>query len=1224
MPADSEVDLRVHIRHLLLNYALTHLTTDYVAFTQNAVSELLSECLVPVSTVDPMNPILESSIYETLLRMYKLDGLDAYMEQWTTLPKVLQHLKSNLPHERRRQAPSTRCWDTDPDDVAWRSKRPISPILTKRSVLETPKLGRKEGQSFGPESQRQLLNSFKFSTVDVVEAPSPCYSAPQDILATRFILEADLRQPVIDMIKSNPASSKLSTSVVPNRKVQDFLRSSSPSPDFPRSMSPPIFSRARGPGGTLHDTRENLPKQFRMHTMEDLAAEKLVSAVEVDDGGFDLDNAHLVIVNGWAVYTSPSSTPSLASSKSDQIDELFLESSSPTPDMLYQRRLWTSAVDEHEIPRAEKFGGGGERAKRLGENESLSTFLAPAGITPVSQTRTPIQIADAQIVSTSKSQPSSPDITDSVMRQPSDLEEQIPTILDSESSNDIAQILAEIHGNAKLEDPVEWIVNERLDEKESLLMDVPRLPPPTDHPPNDMYFPKTLTSMVHCGKPRREDATETTTVVKTDNEGAFLKKVKGLQSLNIELNWRPFNYGTSIPTHEEVSRVLDDDIKSDFYANIEMSPDIIDAELSRLLKGVTIVYTSEGSQLHHATVSVREWYRHDDSTNSRAPLKNDCGFILTGQEMRRLNGRPEPAESCAEPDNFESAQENLDERSSKRRRLDDVQLDLDDLILNAPNTANSNMKPSEDSGVFFEELVDDELGSDGIFGQLSTDAEGFDGPRDDGDLFPDLDPIHTQSDYPSPVYRSSARYDSPFEVSGGYESRFHIPDNIRDSQVFLPLSMESTQRSTGPANDATQKSPDYLSAEPIISNHVKEDKTPGGDDVTPETAQPILDYAAIPSIAAPSVRQYLANFLQLRSTVARATEVSSPARDNTPLIHDSDANNFPQIQISNDWHVPTDLIDKNTLLLPTSYPIAAYLHTYMVSMDTVLKRGLIRQLSSPTCAIDFVERESLGDVHIILDDNTAVILVPLLSLPSQCQELTDTIAQASWRYNHLLVIFEAFPHSCYDKRGEETSRANLDPFSPPVVKSVNKLRRDLNLANEMGNKRKETMPEYAFACTVDEAAKFVRLYGDLAETRDETGGIIWDDRSWLETVNEEESEENDIAGFNGMNHFIAAIILTQTTFNEFLDQSSEERMQGFGSLIGIERMDNFNRLLERRAQYMELPSSSPITTSVSSLGLGVPVSHGSSFNALYQAAATHSTHYTVPLACDEQPTLYGS
>ena len=38
--ADREVELRAHIRSLLLQYALTHLATNYVSWTQETVTEV--------------------------------------------------------------------------------------------------------------------------------------------------------------------------------------------------------------------------------------------------------------------------------------------------------------------------------------------------------------------------------------------------------------------------------------------------------------------------------------------------------------------------------------------------------------------------------------------------------------------------------------------------------------------------------------------------------------------------------------------------------------------------------------------------------------------------------------------------------------------------------------------------------------------------------------------------------------------------------------------------------------------------------------------------------------------------------------------------------------------------------------------------------------------------------------------------------------------------------
>jgi hypothetical protein len=44
---NRELALRAHIRNLLLDYALTHLTTDYLKFTEDAVYQVWFRHTVP-------------------------------------------------------------------------------------------------------------------------------------------------------------------------------------------------------------------------------------------------------------------------------------------------------------------------------------------------------------------------------------------------------------------------------------------------------------------------------------------------------------------------------------------------------------------------------------------------------------------------------------------------------------------------------------------------------------------------------------------------------------------------------------------------------------------------------------------------------------------------------------------------------------------------------------------------------------------------------------------------------------------------------------------------------------------------------------------------------------------------------------------------------------------------------------------------------------------------
>lgn len=88
-----------------------------------------------------------------------------------------------------------------------------------------------------------------------------------------------------------------------------------------------------------------------------------------------------------------------------------------------------------------------------------------------------------------------------------------------------------------------------------------------------------------------------------------------------------------------------------------------------------------------------------------------------------------------------------------------------------------------------------------------------------------------------------------------------------------------------------------------------------------------------------------------------------------------------------------------------------------------------------------------------------------------------------------------------------------------------------------------------------------------------------------------------------MNVFAAAVILSKNNLDDFLDKNSQERIDEFGKLIGMERIvcidifsahqeilisvqATFNRVIARRIEAMQLPSSSPPTTS---LGTSNPV-----------------------------------
>lgn len=96
------------------------------------------------------------------------------------------------------------------------------------------------------------------------------------------------------------------------------------------------------------------------------------------------------------------------------------------------------------------------------------------------------------------------------------------------------------------QDPRHLILKERVDEKRQLLIDgirmfpytffiahcalVPVLPPPNEHPPNVLFLPSCLGELVAPLKAKGQTKGKNPT-------HQFLKKAKGIPSLNVELSW---------------------------------------------------------------------------------------------------------------------------------------------------------------------------------------------------------------------------------------------------------------------------------------------------------------------------------------------------------------------------------------------------------------------------------------------------------------------------------------------------------------------------------------------------------------------------------------------------------------------------------------------------------------------------------------------------------------
>ena len=323
----------------------------------------------------------------------------------------------------------------------------------------------------------------------------------------------------------------------------------------------------------------------------------------------------------------------------------------------------------------------------------------------------------------------------------------------------------------------------------------------------------------------------------------------------------------------------------------------------------------------------------------------------------------------------------------------------------------------------------------------------------------------------------------------------------------------------------------------------------------------------------------LENFGRLRGRNFAHDNTETELRSSSPIFvlpeaeanihHDGEAT-APQIQTT-----PPSLIDPKTLVLPGEIALPNSAHRYLASLETIQRHALASCLNARECAVDLVERETLDGANLVLDPFTAVLLVPVFVLPARSDDIVKAVAGQTWKYEKLLILFEAYPeeegrkvgliaagHAADDSEGKmRTKRLRLFAYTPPVMKAIGRFRRGVEIAMACGGGKSTTTIQYGFANTVEEAAIFVRYYGGIVEEalkeHPNDGGAVlgtWGDREWLIESNWDEEDEANLALAQGMNPFSACVVLCMMPLQDFVDLTPEERLDGFGPYLGVDAM----------------------------------------------------------------------
>ncbi|KAI0828957.1 hypothetical protein BC628DRAFT_1182504 [Trametes gibbosa] len=1216
--AGRELELRAHIHSLLSKYVSTHLATDYVSWTQAEVAHCLTECLYLIPLTERTAIALPLDPFDLLSQEWNLDRLDVFEEKWKVTDKdVVSYLQQQMAALQSRREGADGHWRNhdDPEHDALLLRRPISPILSARARLGTPRLGKGDFTAKLPQSVEDMSRMSSVNRVkEIIIKEDPVNV--EEVLANKLPMDTETHRNIMNLMQRVPGLTRASTASV-SRHIDGFLRSESPPLDLLEPDLLPIFPRSErlDPASGEKHSALGIFKD-----MAQLPGSILSPAKMREEDEEDFADAHLVVVDGWQAFrTSSPSTPSLANSSSD-VDELFIISS-PRSEMLCADRL---QMEEPQMPRSKRIGATyGEQPRDA--RDRLSEFL-PVLIRPAKDLR-------QHIVHSPKSQASSPraSLTLSMLGQ-------APTVLDvpvtvsdialPSSDDTIAFAVKTIERSCGdglgSEDPANLILKEKLDEKDSMLMDVPIMQPPNEHPAGHFLLPARLTDLL--APHMASTGTNGMIMAEEMRHPRVLKKAKGLQPLQIELSWIPFKYGRTVPTDEEVADVQNDPCPQ-LAKSIDLAQNEIVAKIATLLDD-SMAFGSQPTSIEsppsssvwladqETTCNISRYAdfedgpliiltRFDNTSAAHLSSTPDGLSIMDGDKPSSLIGATDAPER--DPILTQITDTYVDvERPAKRVRFRDLVIQE---TIQGKHIAEDPHDYAEDSGIFVEESDSEArmFGDRSSFGQLANDSEGFEGLTTDGDLFPDFHPLYSGY-YPLsptpgvtlPAFIPSSDLISPclpftkLDVLCGDGRRVEEDERVdaqpplyqpivHDRQFILPLA---TRPLPAPSGSSTAVASTLAGRDPVTVGSA----LPDTSDVRGFVRNKIAPASVM------SARHSLDHFLAICGKGSLAT--SSDALDGLAFVSQSVSPTpgvtevllAPSPPAYRTKEAPSELINNLTLILPAQPPSPKNCHRYMASLDLIQKRALVRALAS-LFAVDLVEREHMGfdveNVHLILDCDTAVLFVSVETLPSCGHVLMMSLTKLSWRFLRLLVVFECYPSSWSYKGDEDFANKHVaSVWSPSVVKAVKRLRRDLAIADGTQTKRAATDIVYAFASTTQEAAAFARMYGDAAASLHDSAGAFWTERTWL--THDERDGEYDLCRVDGMNLFAASLLLSQTTLEDFLEKNADERLLEYGDLVGTERMTRFNVEMARRLEAMRLPPSSPIDadTSLSSDGIG--------------------------------------
>ncbi|CAE6492721.1 unnamed protein product [Rhizoctonia solani] len=1108
IPSEARA-LRMHIQTQTLAYAKRYITTDYVGYTEEGVAEILSTYLHPTSPhaptdislpVDPVHKLLASRAQELAPynEEYKLSG-EEQKDIRMVFGRVLG-LKKGL-------EPSLGAMQAEEPNRLNSPLRPLSPILTSRARKQTPKvLQRPVKQVLGmlPTDMEEIFDKGRIHSVKEEEIVEEVLERDK-YLDLEYTMTPEMIQEFRGFMARLPTKQKKYSPA----GYEAFLRAESPPVErcFPR-MSPPLFPRSEtiGVGGKKRAVREET-----LSGLLDAVGAKLAP---VDDAGFSLDGIaqeSMKMLCGETVHIletpspSPPQPPPLQWSSSDAAQpsspppqtprrlhpsEMAFLTSSP-PDA-YGRTEKIAKLDEVLFPKDQmrgrklppknqpkfsEFISGLHRPVPLRPTQHLAppiaTILVPASPSESAQSDSVIgqpdeemdELADdfsAGVLSRMGSKNPSRRTSKNFSRKGSKLSRMASTIsIHTESQASVPSDLDELADDDTLVscvverltegagDPFEYILKERMEEKEMFMLDVPDLPAPNVHkrdgPPLPVNLAETSSQLGLC-------------------------RAGGVQSLQLELEWRITIPGERLPTREEAAQA-DSPYEAETKVKAKENIKSLRARLSRE-PGAIGVLREEEPRVEVGGAWARENLKLILTKGDREMLYG--GRVAEDADLEdtapvdtyvplRDEGVPLPTQTTFVPLSFGSEQQ---------RESWDVEV--------GPVEYGDFEKQGYEG---LQQQGYDELEQDG-FDALEQNT-GFEGFEDEDDLgLQEYTELEQQPNYEDDLEQEQNYQEPSYSPVDQVQEREHEREHVDDWFEIL----EQTQTDPRPNLN------DHAQIEDSPARHSPTSTSDAAREIVrpdPTNLEIPLEWKDVqPSHSA---KHKLASFMHARTgKPSTAVDVDVPCPTPTPAP-------APEPERTGPYPIPQEVQPMLSLTFHEQAEGSVQQYRIIAGMQVIQRRALVQRLEHSN--LQLVERGGevvegafswqdtgppLHGASFAIDPCTAVVLVPLADLP--CPDAVPALSRLLQsllnRYDSVNLVLEAY----------SKSTSELDPFTPPARKALASVRRALALINgSLGR----TGVKVGIARSVGECASLVRGAVDGAAREWVGAWEVWGAREWV-------------------------------------------------------------------------------------------------------------------------------